>query len=189
MRTWLETLALLPLVFLLGCDTPNLPRSILISPTPVTNAPADASAAAPSAPTPAPAGPPSPTIRSQTWTVTSTFTGYTGPESCVAGKKGSNVPAIARIAILRNVDSITIKTDHNGYQGTVVDGAFHAREPIEDRSYWTCDKVQVPARVEYEVSGKFGDEERSLQAEEETRFNLDNGETVTQHWQWPGTLD
>ena len=99
------------------------------------------------------------------------------------------MPWTGTIRILRNGDSITIKTEHNGYTGTVVDGAFLAREPIADRSYWTCDKVQVAARVEYEVSGKFGDEERSLQAEEVSRYNLDTGETVTQHWQWIGTLD
>lgn len=188
MRTWLKTVALLPVVFLLGCDTPNVSRSILISPTPVANAPADASAAA-STPTPAPTGPPSSTIVTQTWTITSTFTGVIGPESCVARQSRPVVPSRGTTTIFRDGDSITIKTEHDSYTGKVVDGAFLARDPIEDMSYWICDKVRVPARVEYEVSGKFGDQERSLQAEEVSRYNLDNGETVTQHWQWTGTLD
>ena len=165
-------------VFIGGCENRDLRRLV----------PTTSTAPAPSMPSAPVPGPQTPTSI-EVWGVTVTAIGPTGPERCVEPSAYyARAPWNGTITIGRSDDAITIHTVHDNYVGTVIGGDFLATEAEgEESSYWMCGGVRVPARVQYEISGRFHDAGRTITAKEITRHVLVTGEIVEQHWDWRGT--
>ena len=138
------------------------------------------------APTPSPVAPaaPVPSVSRETWILTGTYAGHTGPAACIPPFDATVVqtPITGPIVIQRSGESIDVITEHDHYVGTVVADAYSATD--SDVGTWQCGAVRFSFRAEGHVSGHFSADGRSLTGEEGVVFRLESGETITRRSEW-----
>jgi len=142
----------------------------------------------PTAPTPPlPAGPPVPSVQGETWNLTGTYAGHTGPVACIAPFDATLVqaPITGTIRIQRSGESIDVITEHDHYVGTVVGTTYSATD--SDTGTWQCGAARYGFRADGHVSGNFSADGLSLMGEEGVVFRLESGETITRRWVWTAT--
>jgi hypothetical protein len=142
------------------------------------------------APTPPPssgAPPPVQGVPAETWNLTGTYAGHTGPAACIPPFDTTVVqaPITGTIRIQRAGESLDVITEHDHYVGTVVAQAYSATD--SDTGTWQCGAARYSFRAEGHVSGNFSADGRSLMGEEGVVFRLESGGTITRRWVWAAT--
>jgi hypothetical protein len=150
-----------------GCDSHSSVLSTAPTPTPSSVAPT-----------------PVQSIPQETWILTGTYAGHTGPAACIPPFEATVVqtPITGPVVIQRSGESIDVITEHDHYKGTVVADAYFATD--SDVGTWQCGAVRLSFRTEGHVSGHFSTDGRSLTGEEGVVFWLESGETITRRWEW-----
>src|SRR5437764_8150542 len=98
----------------------------------------------PTAPTPSPVVPaPVQSVPYETWILTGTYAGHTGPAACIPPFDATVVqlPVTGPVLIYRSGELIDVMTEHDHYIGTVVADAYSATD--SDVGTWQCGAVRL----------------------------------------------